>query len=340
MNISRSVAGVAACLCPILSACPLYAQDAVGGSPSDGDACLDYPVLFDISSLEAVILRPERILEDVEAFWREDKAYQLMSVWHEVNDQPRNLDDWTRRIRAYATTPMEGREANPLLMTGRALEAAHPGFLEQAVPHICSFLPDAVQIPGITVYVAAEQMTSGIQVRGAVVMNIRSRQIPNLLVHELYHFGFNHARPADAGPFPRGGELARLPFDLQYEGMATYVGYRAAGMFPAPHDRDYQMLDDDDARKRLLRRVNSLFTRAGSYAPERLKKTAWRIGVQERAYYVVGAHMARTIDDRLGRPALVETIAAGPPDFMRVYNGLVPEAERVGWTTPAADPGR
>lgn len=337
MKTDRSLLITVSALCLILSPWPLYAQDSSGGLSSDGNSCLDYPVLLDIRSLETVILRPENILADVDAFWGQDGAYRLMSVWHNANDQPKNLDDWTRRIRAYAEVPVGEREANPLLIQGRELKAAHPSFMEQAVPHICSFLPEGVKIPETTVYVAAEQMTSGIQVRGAVVMNIRSQQIPNLLVHELYHFGFNHARPAEVGPFPRGGELARLPFDLQYEGMATYVAYRAAEMFPAPQDRDYQMLEDEAARKRLLKRLNSLFAKARSYAPERLKKTAWRIGVQERAYYVVGALMAQTIDEKLGRSSLVETIAEGPRVFLKRYNELAPEEEELrvaGAVTP------
>jgi hypothetical protein len=48
-----------------------------------------------------------------------------------------------------------------------------------------------------------------------------------------------------------------------------------------------------------------------------------------RGYYVVGAHMGGTIDRALGREALINTIRQGPVSFVRTYNTLVPEEERV-----------
>jgi hypothetical protein len=53
------------------------------------------------------------------------------------------------------------------------------------------------------------------------------------------------------------------------------------------------------------------------------------INVAARAYYVVGADMARTIEAHLGREALVMTIRDGPASFVRTYNGLVTEPERI-----------
>jgi hypothetical protein len=39
--------------------------------------------------------------------------------------------------------------------------------------------------------------------------------------------------------------------------------------------------------------------------------------------------MAQTIDEKLGRPALVDTIREGPRSFIRKYNSLVSEDMRI-----------
>jgi hypothetical protein len=276
-----------------------------------------------------VILRPEIILEDVDAFWQEDGAYKLMSVWHEMNAQPRNIGDWTRRIEAYAQVPVEERAANPLLALGRDFKDSEGAFNAKAIAHLCSFLPEGVKPLETTVYFAAEQTTSGIAVEGEIVLNIRNQQILNMIVHESYHIGFNSAR-GDPGPVDREVDpVGWIAIGLQNEGMATYVAFRALDMYPAPEMKDYQMLTDPSARKRLRRRLNSLFAKAKSYTSERLQRTAWRIGVQERAHYVVGAFMAQTIDERLGRQALTGTISEGPRSFIDRYNALAADDMKI-----------
>jgi hypothetical protein len=42
-------------------------------------------------------------------------------------------------------------------------------------------------------------------------------------------------------------------------------------------------------------------------------------GNTDRLYYVVGAHMARVIEERVGRLALVATITSGPKAFFDAY---------------------
>ena len=160
-------------------------------------------------------------------------------------------------------------------------------------------------------------------------MHIQNQQVLNLIVHEAYHIAFDSAR-SNAEPVDRTVDpLGWIAAGLQYEGMATYVGFEARDMFPAPEMEDYPMLVDPAARERLHRRLNSLLAKAAGYPPDRLQRTAWRIGVQERAYYVVGAFMAQTIDERLGRRALVETITEGPRFFIRRYNSVATEDRRI-----------
>ena len=116
---------------------------------------------------------------------------------------------------------------------------------------------------------------------------------------------------------------------LQNEGLATYVAYEAQTTFPAPGERDYPMLDDPAQVRRLRMLLNGLFAQVGTASADQVTRWAWTRGVTMRGYYVTGAHMARTIDAARGRDALIATIRQGPVSFVRAYNTLVPEGERI-----------
>jgi hypothetical protein len=88
---------------------------------------------------------------------------------------------------------------------------------------------------------------------------------------------------------------------LQNEGIATYVGYRVGEIFPNNEEPDYVMLDDPAAVRRKLATLNELFGLVGTVSVDSLLGLAWDEGVIGRAYYVVGAHMAKTIDEERGR---------------------------------------
>jgi tetratricopeptide (TPR) repeat protein len=75
--------------------------------------------------------------------------------------------------------------------------------------------------------------------------------------------------------------------------------------------------------------VNDLFSKAEHMHADSLRKKSWDVGVMQRGYYVAGAHMSRTIDEQLGRDALIETITTGPLCFVDTYNGLVDETMKV-----------
>ena len=111
--------------------------------------------------------------------------------------------------------------------------------------------------------------------------------------------------------------------------MATYVSYKALAMYPAAGEKDYQLLANPEDVVNLRRQVNALFMQAASLSQDELQKRSWDIGITQRAYYVVGADMARIIEGKAGRRALVETIDRGPRSFVATYNSLVPAAERV-----------
>jgi tetratricopeptide (TPR) repeat protein len=88
------------------------------------------------------------------------------------------------------------------------------------------------------------------------------------------------------------------------------------------------LLDSGPAVSLLIDRVNRLLDQATIIPEEQAMAAAFQ-GINGRALYVVGAHMARTIDRELGREALVATVAAGPRSFIRAYNSVADESQRI-----------
>ncbi len=73
--------------------------------------------------------------------------------------------------------------------------------------------------------------------------------------------------------------------------------------------------------------------------PDARQTASWELGIKQRGYYVVGAHMARTIDTTLGRPALVQTVVQGPRTFVSTYNEIATEGmEVVEFPGPTKEP--
>lgn len=52
-------------------------------------------------------------------------------------------------------------------------------------------------------------------------------------------------------------------------------------------------------------------------------------GKNQRALYLVGAYMALTIDENLGRGVLVETVRRGPRSFIATYNTMAKDGMEV-----------
>jgi tetratricopeptide (TPR) repeat protein len=115
---------------------------------------------------------------------------------------------------------------------------------------------------------------------------------------------------------------------LHAEGIATYVGYTIQDMFPSVI-QDYVMMNNPNTVREKIAHVNDIFEKTDTVEAGKLRKLSWDVGVAERAYYITGGHMARTIDQNLGRAALVSTIENGPLSFIDTYNELVPKEEQI-----------
>ncbi len=305
----------------------------------DSTLCLDSRITLETGTLEKIVRHPEQVIETGGSFWRNEKAMYYTQQWAEGVNVGIPYLRWWNRVQQLTELSEEERSQHPLLLMTDSIIAAQDAFVEAAIPHICSFFPDSTDI-SIPIYFTAFVPPRSF-VSGGVVINVSAsywkgdvQNILNNLTHEIFHVGYSHLRPHRTEAALDDEQLYGMLDALQNEGTATYVGYRAVDDFPAPNELDYPMLEDPDDVERLLGEINGLFSEVGAVTGDELQRLSWRKGVTDRGYYVVGAHMAQTIDSQLGRAALIETLEAGPLSFVTRYNGLVAADRQVKLPNP------
>jgi len=301
------------------------------GSPADPP---EIAIPFHSDSFRALILEPQRVLESPEAFWDSDTAYRVLSYWHEASGTPIPHDAWRAALEQYASSPPGQRQA--LLAVVEGIEAEQQTFQRRARGHIASYLPPgALDRARPEIHLTTFAVPNAINLHDFLVINVHHpdfggdpRRILHTLIHELFHSGYGACQPARTEP-GLAGTVYSLLETLQNEGMATYVAWRASDLYADPENRDYRMLEDPDEVRRLRGEINSLLAAGSKLDSAELRQRSWDRGVQRRAYYVVGAHMARVIERKAGRDGLAATVSAGPWSYVKAYNASVSENERI-----------
>ncbi len=298
-----------------------------------GERCLESRVSLDAASAERLCLFPESVLADADAFWRTDRAYWLTSLWHKDVGYPVPPPGWEYRLKQIEARTAEQRLQAKELILARDCLVARTEFVEYATRHVCSFLPDSRQDVESTIYLTAAIVPNAFQKDFDVVINLGAirggrDEIFNTAIHVLFHVGYYRNEPLRAETLLNNEAEHDFIYSLQNEGMATYVAYLASEKYKSLTG-DYSMLEDTVKVHEAIAAINSLVGMVQSESEESFRKKLHETGVINRALYVAGAHMARTIDETSGRDALIATLAAGPRTFMAAYNGIVAPRERV-----------
>lgn len=289
--------------------------------------CQKSQVVFDTTALDKIITDPGWVLDNEQAFWAEYRAQVLTCKWAEQVGYTIPYEKWRERMREWADLSPAERAEHPLMKAVRRILEGKKVFIEQALPHECSFLPAGVDL-SVTVQFTAFIPPNAFAVED-IVVDIASKywkgnpeHILNLLVHEIFHVGYSFYRTLHAEKERVGTDLNKLLNNIVCEGICTYVAYRALPIFNVEDDRDYQMLDDFEEVKRAFATTNMILSQIGQVPSEELQILAWTKGVMDRAFYVTGAHLCRVIDTHLGRAALIEIYAQGPLAITTLYNAI------------------
>ena len=298
-------------------------------------------VVFNTEALEKIVFEPEWVLENQEEFWTQYPAQKYTRDWAEAVKYEIDYEDWRGKIQEWSEVPMEEREGRIFLENTEKILEGKRVFLERALPHLCSYLPDGADL-GITVHFTAFIPPRAFAM-GEIVINVTATywnddpdNILNTLVHELFHVGYSYCEEEADWADPEDERLSILRnvhnegicTHVHNEGICTHVAYRARDIFPAPDEKDFQYLDDPDTVSEHLEKVEMILSKIGNLPEDEMDKLVWDVGIIGRSFYVAGAHMCGVIEDQLGRDALIQTMFDGPESFFELYNEYANEPFR------------
>lgn len=293
-------------------------------------------VIIDTSSIKHIYLKTEEILQDTAAFWQTDSALKAIKRIREKLNRPVPDPKWEKNISQIAKLTKKGRQNHPHLRM--ALEVAEKAdyFNSTAIPYVSTFLPNADKMDfTLTVYLTAYSGAYRFMMNNDLFIdlahekwNSSSKNVLNNLVKVVFDLGFRECRRTRTEK-PLDQKIYTLLEYLQIRGIATYVGYKALDKFPAESVKDYNLLESESDGTRLRNKLNDLFLKARRLSDEDLRKKAVEIGVRGMAYPVVGAYMAKIIEEKLGRKDLKDTITQGPLSFLKTYNRLVGDDKKI-----------
>jgi tetratricopeptide (TPR) repeat protein len=305
--------------------------------PQPGDehgSCVQYGITFDDSALQMQFNQTEAVLGDPAAFWAQDRAHSLVATSPRLNPDSLPPEEWLQEMEALMKLSPEARLEQEPYLAAQEIMDYRESYCALGIPIIRSLLPSTADLE-TTVHFTAFTDPSAFTADFDVVMNIdmtryfgKSAYLLNTLSHELFHIGYWRYQPHQREIWPQSYSLKAALVTLQNEGMATYSQEPINAYYPAWLERDLLVSQSELFVRFLIGRVNTFLTQAQSMPEDEVIRIVYS-GLNQQALYSVGAHMARTIDQELGREALAETVAQGPRTFIRTYNRLVSEDWRI-----------
>jgi tetratricopeptide (TPR) repeat protein len=255
-----------------------------------------------------------------------------MAPWYRGKSIP--PDGWAQNIESIlALSDQEREDEKPFARSTEIIEHADT-YCQNALPIILSLLPDNADL-STTVYLSAFTDPPYFAFRSNVVMNTdvrsyfgKTSKFFSLLGHEILHIGYFDFQPYQTEVWSDFYPTKVFLTTLQNDGLAVYTQYLISSYYPAPAEIELFLLENKLAVNILINRVNDLLQETAVLSEAEIMSKAFS-GINQRALYVVGAHMARTIDESLGRDVLVKTVSNGPHSFITTYNSVAENGKMV-----------
>ncbi|UCG60839.1 MAG: hypothetical protein JSV52_10970 [Candidatus Zixiibacteriota bacterium] len=287
---------------------------------------------FDNSAARYVLENPTRALAaQRDTIWNSFEGYRITLVWHEASSFPVTWEIWDRGLKRFLEDTSLIRKTLELADSLKIKAQRERDLIAQ---HISSYLNTKAAIDASVYFVAfttpyafcVEQNKIGIDIT-AEEWSFDTDCILNTVIHEIYHVGFRMNSPdyhyIKNDPVDEETFIRFCYAYLQSEGMATYVSYKALGLFPSDYKHtDFDLLEDDSQVKKAFSYIGMLLDDAKTLAIDSLLKEAWNVGVSERAFYLAGAHMARVLEEKHGSEFLAGLVSKGSLEFAREYNAI------------------
>lgn len=298
------------------------------------DACTRYGIVFDRSSISRIFQDPGAVLKDPSLFWTEDLAYQLVGLAPQYTGVSLPPDRWTENIEKVLSLSDQERESEESFARSLEINEHADTFCQNALPVILSLLPDGANL-STAVYLSVFTDPPYFAFRSSVVMNTdvpsylgKTSKFFNLLGHEIFHVGYFDFQPHQTEVWSDFYPTKVALTTLQNDGLAVYTQYLLSSHYPAPAEIELLLLENKLAVRFFIQQVNDLLQQMEVLSEAEIMRQTFT-GMNQRALYVVGAHMARTIDEGLGRDILVETVSRGPGSFIATYNTVAEDGMEV-----------
>jgi len=294
---------------------------------------LPVDVNYNIESLKKLLINTEVVLSDVSAFLKEDPANKYSMQFYTRSGFAFPEKQWIEALNKYANDSVKKQRCVKLV---EDLEMKLSIFEQNVVPIWKSFLPETehTRIKS-SVYFTAFTSFDAINIHDNIVINALNPKFKtnvdyllNALTHELFHSGYFSCSPYLEEPLLEQ-KIYYVLETLHNEGLTTHVTVQASELYPSPDIVEYKILEDKSQVNKMRHNLNIFFSQIDSMTSDEVLKEAWILGVQQRAFYVVGAEMAHKIEVEKGREFLAETVAKGPIYFYELYNSIAKEDEKL-----------
>jgi hypothetical protein len=229
---------------------------------------------------------------------------------------------WEERLAAVTPDAVDRARANEVYMSENS------GGFRAAFDELVGYVPRDLELRCHLYAVVGYDM--GIVSDGDAYLNLGhsvyadQRELVYFAMHELHHVAYSHYQPIYSfSDFKTTMDLRRaVMYSTHLEGLAVYAPYERRRREDGLNHVDYRLHGDRKERDRIMGEYFTIWDDLRSMPERSFREDDFALIERlsgERLWYVAGFHMAKTIDERLGRERLNETIRSGPSSFFEAY---------------------
>jgi hypothetical protein len=233
---------------------------------------------------------------------------------------------WEERLRGVTADAVDRARANVGYM------ADNTGRFRAAFDELTGYLPQDLELRCHLYAVVGYDI--GIVSDGDAYLNLAhsvyqdQRELVYFAMHELHHVAYTHYQPIYSfSDLKTTMDLRRVVmYSTHLEGLAVHAAYEKRRREDGLNHVDYRIYGDPGKRSRVIEEYFSIWEDLRSRPERSFREDDFEIIERlsgERLWYVAGLHMALTVDERLGRERLTETIKAGPNSFFDAYESAL-----------------
>ncbi len=314
--------------------------------------CSRNNINFNTESIDYIYSHPEDILADPEKFLEEDRAYQLLAQHRGRTNDPFKFNRWLKKIEKLASLSGDKRKEQVPFRLYEQIITHQESFCEEVAANVLSYLPEETEFD-VTIYLTAHEGSApAFAAKQEIVFSLSHPLLINtamihestglsafynLGLHELFHIGFAANFEHLSKEEHRKNEIIiDVLTVLQNEGIATHISHRMNPEYPTPFEWFIYLVDNENIVRWFIGEINEILADGSPPPPlgeayNQIYQRIGKIGYRWNGLYIVGGYMAMTIEDQLGREALIQTVQDGFNSFAETYNTLAAEDMKIIW---------